>query len=31
MFRNLGKKQILNIKFTDKNIIRENSFKVSSN
>ena len=30
MFRNLGKKQIFNIKFTDKNIIRENSFKVSS-
>lgn len=29
MFRNLGKKQILNIKFNNKNIIRENSFQVS--
>ena len=29
LFKNLFKKQILNIKFTENNIIRENSFKVS--
>lgn len=29
IFRNLGKKKIMNIKIDEKNIIRENSFKVS--